>query len=191
MNRLPTWFSGGLILFTAATLSWLERRRDLRRRVEDQGPRTGRNLVIAGVGAAALQLAERPIVSRVSSLVVRRRWGLLQQVPLPAWLSTVLAVVLLDYTLYIWHVLVHRSPHLWRAHAVHHIDRDLDVSTAIRFHFAELIASIPWRAGQVALIGVNPAALSVWQLFLLVCILFHHSNGEISVRFERWISRNH
>jgi len=96
--------------------------------------------------------------------MVRRRWGLLQQVPLPAWLSTLVAVVLLDYTLYLWHVLAHRSPLLWRAHSVHHIDRDLDVSTGVRFHFAELIASAPWRAGQVALIGVNPAALSVWQL---------------------------
>jgi len=121
--------------------------------------------------------------------MVRRRWGLLQQVPLPAWLSTLVAVVLLDYTLYLWHVLAHRSPLLWRAHSVPHIDRDLDVSTGVRFHFAELIASAPWRAGQVALIGGNPAALSVWQLFLLVCVLFHHSNVEIPWRFERWISR--
>ncbi len=141
------------------------------------------------MGAVALQIAERPVVSRVSRLVVRRRWGLLQQVPLPGWLSALIAVVLLDYTLYVRHVLVHRSPLLWRTHAVQHIDRDLDVSTGVRFHFAELIASAPWRVGQVTLIGVNPAALSVWQLFLLVCVLFHHSNVEIPVRFERWISR--
>lgn len=183
------WFSGAVVLLTAVTLSWLERRHGLRTRVESEPAHTGRNLAIAGVGAVALQLLERPVINRVSALVVRRRWGLLQQVTLPPWLSTIAAVVLLDYTLYLWHVLVHRSPLLWRAHAVHHIDRDLDVSTALRFHFAELIASIPWRAGQVALIGVNPAALSIWQLFLLVCILFHHSNLEIPIQFERWINR--
>jgi len=186
---LPSWFSAGVILLTAATLSWLERRRDLRARVAPQGSRAVRNLVIAGVGAVALQLAERPVISRVARLVERRRWGLLQRLPLPVWLSTVAAVVLLDYTLYLWHVLAHRSPLLWRAHAVHHIDRDLDVSTGIRFHFAELMASVPWRAGQVVVIGVTPAALSVWQLFLLVCVLFHHSNVELPVRLERWISR--
>jgi len=70
---------------------WLERRRTLRRPVEGESPRTGRNLVIAGLGAVALQIAERPVVSRVSRLVARRRWGLLQQVPLPGWLSALIA----------------------------------------------------------------------------------------------------
>lgn len=177
------------MLLAAATFTWLERRRGLRVRVEDHVSRAGRNLAIAGLGAVALQLAERPVVSRVTALVVRRRWGLLQQVPLPPWIRTILAVVLLDYTLYVWHVLVHRNSVLWRAHAVHHIDRDLDASTALRFHFAELLASIPWRSGQVALIGVTPSALSIWQVWLMMCILFHHSNVEMPVHIERAIGR--
>ena len=47
---------------------------------------------------------------------------------LPRWVEVPLALVLLDYTLYIWHVLTHRVPWLWRFHVVHHIELDLDTS---------------------------------------------------------------
>jgi sterol desaturase/sphingolipid hydroxylase (fatty acid hydroxylase superfamily) len=136
-----------------------------------------------------LQLAERPLVSRVSRLVVKRRWGLLQQVRMPPPLETALAVMLLDYTLYVWHVLAHRVPFLWRAHAVHHIDRDLDATTALRFHFAELVASVPWRVAQVVVIGVAPRPLATWQRLLMMSILFHHSNLALPIALERVVSR--
>jgi sterol desaturase/sphingolipid hydroxylase (fatty acid hydroxylase superfamily) len=86
-------------------------------------------------------------------------------------------------------VLTHRVPFLWRFHKVHHVDRDLDASTALRFHFAEMILSVPYRALQVLAIGVSPAALRFWQQATLVEILFHHSNVRLPRRFERWLSK--
>jgi sterol desaturase/sphingolipid hydroxylase (fatty acid hydroxylase superfamily) len=100
-----------------------------------------------------------------------------------------LAVVLLDYTLYIWHVLTHRLALLWRFHLVHHVDLDMDASTALRFHFGELALSIPWRAAQIMLIGVSPLSLSVWQTLLLLSIQFHHSNVRLPIRTERRLNR--
>jgi sterol desaturase/sphingolipid hydroxylase (fatty acid hydroxylase superfamily) len=78
-------------------------------------------------------------------------------------------------------------PALWRFHRVHHADLDMDASTAIRFHFGELIASVPWRAGQIALIGVNPRTLTLWQTLTLMSVLFHHSNARLPLRVERLI----
>lgn len=188
-RRIPTWLSALLVLGTAAAVGVLERRRSLRRSVEDPAAHTARNLAMAGIGAAALQLAERPVVDRLALLVHRRRWGLLPRLPLPSAVRTVAGVCLLDYTLYVWHVLVHRVPSLWRAHAVHHIDRDLDASTAVRFHFAELLASVPYRAAQIAVLGIPPRTLSIWQTGLLMSILFHHSNVELAPRLERLLAR--
>lgn len=56
----------------------------------------------------------------------------------------------MEYSLYWWHILMHRVPVLWRCHAPHHADLDLDVTTALRFHFGEFLASIPWRCAQRA-----------------------------------------
>jgi sterol desaturase/sphingolipid hydroxylase (fatty acid hydroxylase superfamily) len=185
---MSKWFTGALAVGAFGLLVWLERRRPLRRLVEPGVEREARNLAIAAAGAVALQVVERPLVDHVSRIVERRRWGLVRRLGLPAWLETALAVALMDYTLYVWHVLTHRVPLLWRFHVVHHADRDLTASTALRFHFGELAISAPWRAAQVAAIGVSPRALSIWQSLLFVSILFHHSNVRLPEAVERWVA---
>lgn len=179
---------GGLVVAATLTLLWFaERKRPLRRRIEPLVRHHGRNAAVAALAAATVQLAEMPVVAPVAVMADERRWGLLGRMrhgpP-----RTALSLVLLDYSLYLWHVLTHRSPALWRFHAVHHVDLDLDASTAVRFHFGELALSIPWRAAQVALIGVSPRDLRLWQQAVLVSILFHHSNVRLPLTVERVLS---
>lgn len=190
MRKVPTWIGATLALGAFGALVWLERRRPLRRRaVESKFARNTRNLAVAGVAAVVLQLAERPVVARLTALVERRKIGLLKQLSLSRAWEIALAVLLLDYTLYVWHVLTHRVPALWRFHLVHHADLDLDASTALRFHFGELLISVAWRAAQVLLIGVSPQSLAVWQNLLFVSILFHHSNVRLPVEVERRLNQ--
>ncbi len=184
-QKISSWFSLPLILGAFGALLWLERRRPLRREVEPKPTRTARNLAVAGIGAVALQLTERPVALELAALVEQHNVGLLKLLRLPVWLETVFAVALLDYTLYLWHVLTHKVPFLWRFHVAHHVDLDLDASTALRFHFGELVLSVPWRAAQLFIIGVSPIAYSTWQTFLFLSILFHHSNVELPIGLER------
>ncbi|MBV9124523.1 MAG: sterol desaturase family protein [Planctomycetes bacterium] len=184
------WLTGLLAGGTFLTLLYLERRRPLRRRwVEPKLRRNVRNLAVAGCSAAAIQIAEKPVTGPLTRLVEQRRWGLLKQWSLPVWLEVPLAVVLLDYTLYLWHILVHKVPFLWRFHLPHHVDLDMDASTALRFHFGEMAVSVPWRAAQIVVLGASPLSLSVWQTANLVEILFHHSNVELPLAVERWLCR--
>ena len=138
-----------VILGTFVLLMCLERRRPLRRTVESPVERTGRNMAMAGLAVVALRLAEQPVAQRLTAVVERRRWGVVQMAALPHRIETVVVLLLLDYTLYLWHVLTHRVPSLWRMHIVHHVDLDLDVSTAVRFHAVELLVSVVWRAAQI------------------------------------------
>lgn len=178
-----------LILGVAVALTCLEVLRPLRGgRREPKLRRVSRNLAVAGMAAATVQLLEQPAVLPLARVVEARRWGLLHIVRLPRWLEVVIGLAALDYTLYLWHVAVHRSPVLWRFHAVHHVDLDLDASTAVRFHFGELIASVPWRAAQVVVIGVAPRTLTLWQSLTLLSVLFHHSNVRLPLRVERALS---
>ncbi len=178
-----------LMLGAFAALVWLERRRPLRREIEPKLTHGARNIAVAAVGACALLFIERPVILPLAQFVDTHRWGLLKQLRLPWWLEVVLAVVLLDYTLYIWHYLTHRVPFLWRFHVAHHVDLDLDASTALRFHFGELALSVPWRAAQVIIIGVSPIAYFAWQTFVFPSIMFHHSNVELPIGVERWLNR--
>ncbi|MGH7231227.1 MAG: sterol desaturase family protein [Nitrospiraceae bacterium] len=188
-KRLPIWASAPLILAAFCVLLFLESRHPLRRSVESKPVRAGRNVTMVAISAVALRIAERPVTRRLTALVSRWRWGLLPAMRLPAWVELPLAVLLLDYTLYAWHVLTHRVPWLWRMHVVHHVDLDLDATTAIRFHAGEMTISIGWRVGQVALIGVSPLALSIWQTLLLLSVVFHHSNVRLPIEMERRLNR--
>ncbi len=174
---------------TFVVLFHLERRRPLRKRVEPLADHTFRNLAAGALAAASLQIAERPVASRLARLVEKRRLGLLKLLRLPRAIEALLCVILLDYTLYLWHVLTHKVPALWRLHLPHHVDLDLDASTALRFHFSELLVSVVWRAGQMVVIGVGPTSYAAWQLFLLPSILFHHSNVELSPARDAKLSR--
>ncbi|MDP8915999.1 MAG: sterol desaturase family protein, partial [Pseudomonadota bacterium] len=172
-------------LAAVALLPWLERRRPLRAVRETPWRRDLRNLAVAAVSAATLSVLQRPFAEPLARTVERRRWGLAQQLPLPAWGRDAVAVLLMDYGLYAWHVLLHRSGALWRFHRVHHADLDLSASTALRFHFGELAASAPWRLAQIALFGTGPRALRIWSRLLFASIVFHHSNLRLPRGLER------
>lgn len=188
-RKVPNWLSTSLFIGAFGLLWLLERRRPLRREVEPKLTRTGRNLALGGIAAATLQLIEQPAIQPLTSLVEKRRWGLLKLLRLPAWLEALLAVLLMDYTLYLWHLLAHRVPFLWRFHLPHHVDLDLDASTALRFHTGELAISTGWRATQVLVIGVSPFSLSVWQTLTLLAVLFQHSNVRLPLALERRLNR--
>jgi sterol desaturase/sphingolipid hydroxylase (fatty acid hydroxylase superfamily) len=166
-------------------LLWRELRRPLRRSVESKFRRDARNLAVAALSGLTLLFAEAPVAQMLAAMVEKRGWGMVRLVEAPPWLQVALAVILLDYTLYVWHVLTHRVPFLWRFHVVHHADLDMDASTALRFHFGEMLVSVPWRAAQIVVIGASPLAMFIWQTATFFSILFHHSNVELPIEFER------
>ena len=176
------------VLATFAALTWLERRRPLRPdQHEPKARRELRNAAVAGLAAVTMQLLEKPVTDRLTALVERRGIGLLPALRLPQWAETAAACVMLDYTLYLWHVLTHKVPFLWRFHRVHHADLDLDASTGLRFHAGEMALSVGWRAAQVLLIGVRRPALALWNALLLIEVVFHHSNVKLPPAAERWL----
>ena len=178
------WISGALAIGTFAVLYYFENRRPLRKRVEPKLARAARNLAVASLAGMTVNFLEKPVTKRLTKLVETENVGLLKIFRLPKFLETALAVVLLDYTLYLWHILTHKVPFLWRFHRIHHADLDLTASTAIRFHFAEMAISVVFRAGQILIIGVSPKAFEIWQTLLFVSIFFHHSNVRLPKAFE-------
>ncbi|MGZ8868532.1 MAG: sterol desaturase family protein [Thermoanaerobaculia bacterium] len=160
----------------------LEEVRPLRRRVERRSRHVLRNIAMAAMSGLATALIQKRIVPSPHQ-------GLLQRLRLPKALKVVAGVLLLDYSLWIWHWLNHRWMPLWRFHRVHHVDLDLDSWTGLRFHFGEMSLAGIVRLLQVRLIGPDPLALTIWQTLLLPSIFFHHSKIELPSTVERALSR--
>src|SRR5260370_17708463 len=118
-----------------------------------------------------------------------RPFGLVHVIALPVPLEFVLSFLLMDLGFYYWHVANHRAPFLWRFHNVHHIDPDLDVSTAFRFHFGEIALSTGFTLLQFSLICPSALPFAVYQLVFQAEVLFHHSNVRLPLGAERLLNK--
>jgi sterol desaturase/sphingolipid hydroxylase (fatty acid hydroxylase superfamily) len=179
-----------LVIFaTWGTLLVFELRRPLRPAVE---PKLRRNVRNVGLSVFSLLLGlamEALLVIPVANFAESHRLGLFNVLEAPAWLEMTIVILLLDYTLWWWHWASHQVPFLWRFHLVHHVDRDLDASTALRFHFGEHFFSFFYRSAQVVVLGASLKAVWLWQLVLFASILFHHSNVRLPGRLEAGLVR--
>lgn len=164
-----------------------ERRRPLRRQTAPSLPRDLRNLAMGAMCAAVIATIETPSTQAVARANTKLQRGLAGSLPQP--LNVIVAFLVMDYGFYLWHVATHRLPFLWRFHRVHHVDPDMDMSTAIRFHFADMLVSLPWRLVQVRVSGITPGALVAWQRFFTLSILFHHSNWALPRGWDERLSR--
>jgi sterol desaturase/sphingolipid hydroxylase (fatty acid hydroxylase superfamily) len=182
LRRFDRWAGPALVALSAGLLL-LETTRPLRRRTRPRAERWVRNALLAAPSLPAMRLTLLPAMVGLTQLAAPRRMAHLAS-QLPAPLRLALEVLLLDYLSYTWHRLLH-SPLLWRLHRVHHCDLDMDLSTAWRFHFGEMLASIPYRAGLPALLGARPATVLAYEAVFEAFTAFQHSNWRLPIRLER------
>jgi sterol desaturase/sphingolipid hydroxylase (fatty acid hydroxylase superfamily) len=175
------WLLFALLLF----LQW---RWPLRRGHFSALRRLVRNFVMSVPAFVLLRLALIPIPLAHTFWAQRNGIGLLNWTPLPAIVEAVIAFLAMDWAYYWWHYAMHRVPFFWRFHNVHHTDLDLDVSTAARFHFGEIILSLPFRLLVVVLVGVPPLAYLIFEIVFESASLFHHSNWRLSLGLERFLN---
>jgi len=188
VTRFDVW--GGAVIAAAVIVCFAaEHRRPLRPRSRPLGERLATNALMVALAALTLRLALLPAAVAVASAGERAGVGVLRWLALPPTAAAVLAFLLLDWTVYVWHRLNHRAPFLWRFHLVHHTDLDLDVSTAFRFHAGELLLSVAWRSAQILAIGVSPGPALVYEAALEAATAFHHSNWRLPLALERTLNR--
>lgn len=174
-----------LLGMAAAVLFVLEAKRQLRRRTRPKVERLLLNAAVAAPALPALRLLLLPGMYAAASWAGKHHFGILPWLNAPRWARYMLGFLALDYTNYLWHVLLHRSDLLWRFHNVHHLDLDLDLSSAWRFHIGENIASLPYRGGVVALLGIPASLVLFYEVFFEGCAAFHHSNLRLPYALER------
>lgn len=110
-------------------------------------------------------------------------WGLFNHLNWPLWQEIVLAILALDFAIWLQHLISHKVPLFWQFHRMHHADRDMDVTTALRFHPVEILASMGLKIGLVYVLGPQAIAVLLFEVILNGTALFNHSN----LALPRWI----
>jgi sterol desaturase/sphingolipid hydroxylase (fatty acid hydroxylase superfamily) len=187
VTDIPAWttIATGVVVFAWFALFFVGER--LAPAVQPLVPtglaRLGRNAAFWLLNALLSPLAVLPLTAWAAAhrLDVRPQWW----AGLP---GLALDMLLLDFLIYWWHRANHEWRPLWRFHEVHHLDRFLDSTSAIRFHFGEVLLSAGARAAIVLLLGFPFASMVLFEALLLCATIFHHSNLRLPAGIERALS---
>jgi len=117
-------------------------------------------------------------------------WGMMGVLNLPFWAEALIAFLLLDFAIYLQHVMSHALPIFWRLHSVHHADLDIDASSGLRFHPIEILVSIIYKSLIVAALGVDPWVVIAFEATLNGAAVFTHANIRYPDKLDtalRWL----
>ncbi|SES64863.1 sterol desaturase family protein [Oceanicella actignis] len=153
-------------------------------------PRWGVNWAVAALDAALVRLLFPAAAAGAAWDAQAMGWGLFNALDWAPWLEALICIAALDFAIWFQHLLSHKIPILWRVHRVHHADRDVDVTTAIRFHPIEIALSMLFKIGLVYALGAPALAVILFEILLNGCAMFNHANISLPARIEaalRWL----
>ncbi|WP_417793183.1 sterol desaturase family protein [Terasakiella pusilla] len=145
------------------------------------------NLGILFVGALFARFLLPWVPVSVALYAQRQGIGLLNLIDIPDIMGLVGGVLLLDFLIYVQHVVMHKVPLLWRLHRLHHADLDYDVTTGVRFHPIEIILSLLYKMGLVLALGVDPVSVVIFEVILNGMAMFNHANFKLPLGLDRWL----
>ncbi len=173
----------GLFFVFSAWEAWLP----FRPRIDSRRRRWPINIGVMLLSTLIVRVAIPTGAVVVAARAQGASFGLFNQVEIPGALAIALAIVALDFIIYLQHVVFHYVPFLWSLHRVHHSDRDFDATTALRFHPIEILISLGIKFGAVYLLGVPPVSVILFEVLLNGSAMFNHANAALSPRLDKWV----
>ncbi|WP_316858980.1 sterol desaturase family protein [uncultured Cohaesibacter sp.] len=156
-----------------------------RERVQPKGRRWLTNWGIVILDSILTRLIMPILPIGVALYASAHQWGLFNWLAVPNWLGLIVGFLLLDFAIWLQHLLSHVVPIFWRLHKVHHVDRDIDVSTALRFHPIEILLSLVYKIVWVLVFGMPAIAVFVFEVVLNAAALFNHANVNLPERVDK------
>lgn len=155
-----------------------------KRRTQPRAQRWTTNAVIVVLDTLLLRVAF-PVLAVGLAAQLYDQQGLLSLVAWPFWVETLVTAVVFDFLIWGQHVISHRVPLLWRFHKMHHVDRDIDVTTALRFHPVEIGLSMAYKVAWIFILGPTALGIFLFEVLLNGTAMFNHAN----VRLPIWLDR--
>ncbi|NOZ37442.1 MAG: sterol desaturase family protein [Gammaproteobacteria bacterium] len=147
--------------------------------------RWSNNLGLVFLNSFILRLLFPAAAVGVAAFAHAQGWGLFNYYAIPDFVAIIAAVIIMDFIIYLQHVMVHAIPVLWRLHRVHHADLDYDVTTGARFHPLEIILSMLIKFATILLLGPPVVAVIIFEVVLNAMAMFNHGNVGLPKGLDR------
>ncbi len=151
--------------------------------------RKGANIILFASGIALMRFIFPLGLSFFAELIIDKDIGFLNFYNLPMMIGPILTILLFDFSIYWQHRFSHNIPLLWRFHHVHHSDRAMDTTSALRFHPGEIFLSGLYKLLLILIIAPSVEVYLIYESLLGGFALFNHSNIRIHSSLESWLKK--
>ena len=145
------------------------------------------NLGLVFFNSFILRVLFPVVAAGLATIATYNGWGLFNYFAVPFWLAVIASIIIMDFVIYIQHVMVHAIPVLWRLHRVHHADLDFDVTTGSRFHTLEIILSMLIKFATILLLGPPIVAVIIFEVILNATAMFNHGNISLPKTIDKYL----
>lgn len=126
------------------------------------------------------------LIVKASQWTAAEQFGLLYWLSLPLWLHAVLAILMMDFIgAYLIHFIQHKVAWMWHFHKIHHTDKEVDTTTALRHHPVESVFRVVALFTAIVSMGVPIWMVMLYQSLSAFMSQFNHAN----IRLPHWLDK--
>lgn len=103
-------------------------------------------------------------------------------------MTVVIGVLALDFSSWLVHFVMHKSPVLWRFHLIHHSDNNVDVTTGLRHHPGDSLLRGMFFMLLIFVSGAPMYSVMIYQTLVVLSTAFTHANISLPSKLDRALS---
>ena len=121
-------------------------------------------------------------------------WCLKEQLGLVYWfnanvlMTIIIGVFALDFSSWLVHFVMHKTPTLWRFHLIHHSDNNVDVTTGLRHHPGDSLLRGIFFILLIFISGAPMYSVMIYQTLVVISTAFTHANISLNPKLDKALS---
>jgi sterol desaturase/sphingolipid hydroxylase (fatty acid hydroxylase superfamily) len=119
------------------------------------------------------------LIVMLADWCAKESFGLVYWLKANVLFTIIIAVLALDFSSWLVHLVMHKSKFLWRFHLVHHTDNNVDVTTGLRHHPGDSILRGIFFMLLIFFSGAPMYGVMIYQTLLVLATAFTHANMKL------------
>ena len=128
------------------------------------------------------------IIIKLSDWCLHNQFGLVYWLNTGVLMTVIVAVLALDFSSWLVHLIMHKNKFLWRFHLIHHSDTNVDVTTGLRHHPGDSLLRGIFFMLLILVSGAPMYSVMIYQTLVVLATAFTHANISLPKGVDKAIS---
>ncbi len=128
------------------------------------------------------------LIVKLSDWCEDARFGLAWWFDTSVLMKIVIGVLALDFSSWLVHLVMHKTPLLWRFHLIHHSDNNVDVTTGLRHHPGDSLLRGIFFLLLIFISGAPMYSVMIYQTLVVIATAFTHANISLPRKLDKALS---